>query len=144
MKRTRCVRAGHDLTLPGSVYIQTRPCGRRSRICQACKDASRSAAKMRTADKTVCKRGHDITLPDSYYAEIIGTREKRTCKQCRRESNQRSYERKMLARNGVAVAGIDDVAAKLAQRVAMESAPPWVRHPEPWDNVVYRRSGVRQ
>jgi hypothetical protein len=32
-----------------------------------------------------------------------------------------------------------DVHATLAAAVKRECAPPWVRHPEPWDNVVLRR-----
>lgn len=35
-----------------------------------------------------------------------------------------------------------DVDAMLEAAVQRECAPPWVRHPEPWDNVVVRR-GVR-
>lgn len=32
-----------------------------------------------------------------------------------------------------------DVSAILQAAVDRECAPPWVRHPEPWDNVVVRR-----
>lgn len=32
-----------------------------------------------------------------------------------------------------------DVMAALDAAVAMECAPPWVRHPEPWTDVVVRR-----
>jgi hypothetical protein len=33
-----------------------------------------------------------------------------------------------------------DVSAILQAAVDRECAPPWVRHPEPWDNVVVRRA----
>lgn len=33
-----------------------------------------------------------------------------------------------------------DVHSALEAAVRRESAPPWVRHPQPWDNVVGRRT----
>jgi hypothetical protein len=82
-----------------------------------------------------CHRGHDLSGPGARYIYIDPHtgKERYQCRQCKLD---RHRERKIHGRSApppersFSTAKVDMM---LQEAVDLESAPPWVRHPIPWD-----------
>lgn len=92
--------------------------------------------------KTHCKRGHDLRLPGAlavyHLRRTRGNKPTMICALCRRTPDPDAHARGLETRRRETMRTMADVDAFLRAAVRHEVAPPWERHPEPWDNLVLR------
>lgn len=138
---THCAK-GHDLRIPGVLQIQASG----ARVCAECRRERDRIAKAKKAAERKhrrdfllrCKNGHD--LQNGKLRTASGR-----CAICQRENYRRSAattSRRIVPGNGIGrleeATTLLDVDHMLERSVRREIAPPWIRHPVPWDNVAGR------